>query len=717
MTSNAADDEIIELSMSSTPKKMEPEQKLQQGLDASYLNQSSFRSVVPMATHTLDEHTAGTGAFPLGMMSPLNATGFRGAAKTSSVPRPSYDTSYDWSTLGVDERDAAASISLLRGGESVDHLSQSTPAPQKNSSTSTDQRTMTQQQHLLPITYSSPEIKLDRCMTHGSEIKTFATRLELEAARSGSGKVKVNDLTLTPQYGYGSNPSARASIPSSVSTTLKEFPFIFDGYSGWVCRHCSHFAHYHRGPNYYMQGEKPPPNDFVDEHLSFCPALNYNWSLFDLGSMHKDGQCGQIPIQHPREEEEEAEHTTPEEEKKPPRKRQHAPKDSRPTGLDDIKPQAQAVETYKKALSLLQKRADKLPRPSISDDIGSTLVQEEDTTLLTDYFYHIACQLVVCRFNEEDRKTRGNKRKNVQLGFGGLQCIHCASTPSARKFFWSSVDRLSNSFSEIPAHVLKCKSCPIEVTEALLVLKGLHSSQMASLPRGSQKIFLRRMWRRLHDGNAVEARTAGKSVHRRLQGDDALKPPPENDSALIPTGEHVPLLLAVTQDKDWLSDLDCFVRKQIEVFSAGKADVEHALEEQKYPILIGQVGLRCLHCAKLGGGSRGDAVTYPCAVSGIYDSVKELQRRHFDTCSSLPLELKRQRSNLTRGASSLSSVLRRYYVQAARAIGLYDSAEGGILIQTGFSGFDLSGKQEQETNVFDSKGQDEEKKAVKKARR
>jgi len=54
----------------------------------------------------------------------------------------------------------------------------------------------------------------------------------------------------------------------------------------------------------------------------------------------------------------------------------------------------------------------------------------------------------------------------------------------ARKFYWSDVDRLANSFAGIPDHVLMRKLCPNDVTEALLVLKGRHHAQISMLPRG-----------------------------------------------------------------------------------------------------------------------------------------------------------------------------------------------------------------------------------------
>ena len=169
-------------------------------------------------------------------------------------------------------------------------------------------------------------------------------------------------------------------------------------------------------------------------------------------------------------------------------------------------------DEYAKALAILRKRADETPLPP-SAPADVKLIEEGDSNLLTDYFYFIMQQLAVCRLSEQDRKTRGGKRQDVAVGYGGLQCIHCASAPSCRKFFWSNVDRLANSFAGIPDHVLTCKLCPEEVREALLVLKGRHNVQMAHLPRGTQKQFFRRMWRRLHAGdNEAAAEEAAAAV-------------------------------------------------------------------------------------------------------------------------------------------------------------------------------------------------------------
>jgi len=351
------------------------------------------------------------------------------------------------------------------------------------------------------------------------------------------------------------------------------------------------------------------------------------------------------------------------------------------------------------------------------------LVLDEDHLLLTDYFFYLMKQLRLVRFAENDRKTRGGKREKIKIGYGGLQCIHCADLPMSRKFFWSNVDRLANSFAEIPGHVLKCRRCPQANKDALMRLKQGHPEQMSKLPRGSQKIFFRRMWRRLHEGDpqdddiVVESpRPPGSSESPRPPV-SSIKTSPEKDfksldefshsgSITVTSDETIlvmqrsakeaakalaqstmnkseppspssRILVAIPEDKEWLSDIDSYVRKQLEVFCATEEDVAAAQEDRKYPITVGQVGIRCIHCSiAQGNDAIGHAIAYPFSISGIYESVKEFHRLHLDSCPNLPSTSKAKLESM-KGASSLSSVLRKYYTLAAKALGLVDT-RGGI---------------------------------------
>jgi len=371
-----------------------------------------------------------------------------------------------------------------------------------------------------------------------------------------------------------------------------------------------------------------------------------------------------------------------------------------------------------------------LSMDSRSSSEPTDLVLEEDKLLLTDYFFHLMKQLRLCRFSESDRKTRGGKRENIAVGYGGLQCVHCAEAPNSRKFFWSNVDRLANSFAEIPGHILKCRRCPAQTKQALLELKLRHPDQMSRLPRGSQKVFFRRMWRRLHDSDPAlpspsqrqqQLLTDNKENHDNKLSNDEVPSPQATDvskttvetmgsmhtspgttsdesmgmqlrttedaaralAASVTSPSSGPIspssriLLAISEDKEWLSDMDCFIRRQLEVFCATEEDVAVAQSDRKYPVNLNQIGIRCVHCAlcKDGIGARGTAVAYPYSISGIYESVREFQRLHLEACSNLPCDIKDKFSGF-KGSASLSSVLRKYYVLAAKALGLYDTPDG-----------------------------------------
>ena len=253
-----------------------------------------------------------------------------------------------------------------------------------------------------------------------------------------------------------------------------------------------------------FQGYPPPPSQ---QHAAMPPTLqsppqlssvaNYNQKTPEV--VHKSSQY--LPG-HPKYDAIMTDFFSPKNKKKKRKQSKH----TSPKGVQSTN------DEYAKALAFLRKCAEEKTTPSLLSsapaDASFGEIHCDDSKLLTDYFYFIMEQLQMCRLKEEDRKTRGGKREDIAVGYGGLQCIHCASAPSSRKFFWSNVDRLANSFAGIPDHVLTCKMCPPEVIEALLVLKGRNNVQMTGLPRGSQKKYLCRLWKRLHAGDDEAAAAA-----------------------------------------------------------------------------------------------------------------------------------------------------------------------------------------------------------------
>lgn len=148
-------------------------------------------------------------------------------------------------------------------------------------------------------------------------------------------------------------------------------------------------------------------------------------------------------------------------------------------------------------------------------------------------------------------------------------------------------------------------------------------------------------------------------------------------------------LLAVPEDSSALNPLHCFVRRNVEVFIATKDDVAAPSPGRRTRVKIGQVGIRCIHCARLPTKNRVKrAVCYPPSVSGIYHSVSNMKFDHFGNCKGLSPEARvefaslknssnRRNSPSGNGNRGVVSSTAQYYEESAARIGLIDK-EGGI---------------------------------------
>ena len=390
----------------------------------------------------------------------------------------------------------------------------------------------------------------------------------------------------------------------------------------------------------------------------------------------------------------------------------------------------------------------KMEMASSTPESKNFLVKDGDKHLITDYFYHVMKQLHICHFKENDRTTRGGKRDNVLIGYGGLECIHCAGTPRPRKFFWSNVDRLSNSFSEIPGHLLKCKVCPESTKNALTELKKFHPTQMNEKSRGSQKTFLRRVWRRIHEGNIKEVEESAKSSDslktdilpidsivslgsdspdasgKLLQAAVTSCKSVEESAKILASdagtsGTKTCILLAIDQDKHWgkliqylnsafisiqcirslspliiychlllegLSDLDIFARQNLEVFCCSTESEALKYSHNGEVVYKGQVGLRCINC--LQASDQEEAyVTFPSSLVDIFTTVRAYSSKHLRSCSYLTKEQQQKYDSLNASSSSsFGTIVREYYRNAAEALGLRDTLGRGIRA-TGHGGF------------------------------
>ena len=104
-------------------------------------------------------------------------------------------------------------------------------------------------------------------------------------------------------------------------------------------------------------------------------------------------------------------------------------------------------------------------------------------------------------------------------------------------------------------------------------------------------------------------------------------------------------------------------------------------------IVIGQVGIRCKHCASISSNtttttSDGNhpnlaqhAVSYPSCIGGIYNIVQQMYRLHFEQCPYVPDELKARVANLSKHTYNRGGRT-SYWTESAKRIGLMDTLFG-----------------------------------------
>ena len=166
-----------------------------------------------------------------------------------------------------------------------------------------------------------------------------------------------------------------------------------------------------------------------------------------------------------------------------------------------------------------------------------------------------------------------------------------------------------------------------------------------------------------------------------------------SDSPSVANFQQV-LLLAQEDDEKYLSPIHCFVRKNIEVFTATAQSISEPAPGRKNKIRIGHVGLRCVHCGIQPPSQRVKrAVVYPSSIARIYSQVSDMKVDHFEKCKFMPVHLKETFRKLKlnkkseRKGKSLSSEkglnnsMSRYYLESTVKMGMEDSADGGVRIR------------------------------------
>jgi hypothetical protein len=147
----------------------------------------------------------------------------------------------------------------------------------------------------------------------------------------------------------------------------------------------------------------------------------------------------------------------------------------------------------------------------------------------------------------------------------------------------------------------------------------------------------------------------------------------------------LPMMLAHPQDSVNLTSHQCFLRYQIEVFEATEDDTTTHTRGRNKSVRLGQVGIRCRHCAHLPSARRQKGSTYfPATMLGLYQAAQNMSSTHLQCglCSEMTDRTRQEFANLIPSKNNSSKGGRVYWAEQARVMGLVDTDEGIFLMKS-----------------------------------
>jgi hypothetical protein len=135
--------------------------------------------------------------------------------------------------------------------------------------------------------------------------------------------------------------------------------------------------------------------------------------------------------------------------------------------------------------------------------------------------------------------------------------------------------------------------------------------------------------------------------------------------------------LAIEADQRTLSEFQRLVRKHIELFEAKQEDVESNAQGRNRPIVLGQVGIRCCHCAHLPPKLRCRGSTYyPTTLQGLYQAAQNMATGHLcKRCNHIPSDLREELVRLKECKSSAGGG-KTYWGDGVRSLGVFEAPTG-----------------------------------------
>lgn len=158
-------------------------------------------------------------------------------------------------------------------------------------------------------------------------------------------------------------------------------------------------------------------------------------------------------------------------------------------------------------------------------------------------------------------------------------------------------------------------------------------------------------------------------------------------NAFVPLASSIgrmPLVLYLSCDPDYLSPYQVLLRQQIEFFEALESDVRlisqagaGTKQGRTKPIVLGQVGIRCMHCYRSGRTyaqrTRG-AMYFPATLHGIYQAAQNMAAIHFlgDYCQSIPEPIKANLHEFRASSKTSVGYGKSEWARRATVYGVYE---------------------------------------------
>lgn len=163
--------------------------------------------------------------------------------------------------------------------------------------------------------------------------------------------------------------------------------------------------------------------------------------------------------------------------------------------------------------------------------------------------------------------------------------------------------------------------------------------------------------------------------------------PPGSTSSTASSSPSFRLLVALPTDRTILCHYQVLLRQSLEFSTATQSDMTISQQGRRQKLRLGQVGLRCKHCAHLAPVFRTKgAANYPRSIAAMYQAAQNIAASHLLTptrrnnkpCPQVPAVV-REVLEKAKISSQTSLVGTTYWVRECKRIGMYER-DGAVWI-------------------------------------